>query len=414
MLANDFTKSKVLSGIRVIEWAAWHQGPEAASMLGDLGADVIKIEDRIRGDPFRGVESLSGTSMTMPKQLNMAFQINNRNKRSITLDLKKDKGKQVLGTLVSKSDVFLTNYSQSTAKKLGVDYESLKAYNPHLIYAIGSGLGTRGPESERPSFDIIAQGRSGIMFMTSDRDHTEPYQIVGGIIDQVGAMVLAFGVVSALLARERSGIAQRVEGSLLGSAIYAQLGTVAQFLLMGKVRARHSRTRAKNPLTNQYKCADGKWIILAAFQSDRFWQDFCRAVNLERLVEDVRFKGASERSANRRELISILDGIFATKPRAEWLAIFNEKCPTMPVGPILEISDLATDSQVLANEYIREYDHPVLGKIKVVGCPMYFDQTPTEMRLPAPAFGQHTEEVLQEICGYSWPEIIRLKEEEVV
>ncbi len=405
--------SGVLDGIRVLEWSAWHQGPEAGSMLGDLGADVIKIEDRITGDPFRGAESLFGTSMSMGSA-NIAFEITNRNKRSITLDLKKAKGKEILYRLVSKSDVFLTNYTPATAKKLGADYGSLLVHNPRLIYAVGSGLGTRGPESHRPAFDTIAQARSGIMFMISDRDHTEPYQIVGGVIDQLGATVLAYAVVSALLARERKGIGQQVEASLLGSAIHQQKTNLGAFLLSGRVRARHSRTRAKNPLTNQYRCADSKWIMLAGFQSDRYWPQFCNAIGHPELVQDPRFKGVSERSANCKELIKILDNVFIAQPRAEWLATFEAGCSDLPFAPILEISDLATDPQVLENEYITDFDHPSLGRIKVVGCPVCFSETPAEIKREAPAFGQHTEEVLSELCGYTWEELAQLRDEQVI
>jgi len=406
--------SGVLDGIRVIEWGAWHQGPEAGSMLGDLGADVIKIEDRITGDPFRGVESLFETSMSMGGGTSLAFEIVNRNKRSLMLDLKKDKGKEVLYRLINKSDVFLTNYPLSTAEKLGVDYERLVAHNRQLIYAIGSGLGMRGPDSERRTFDTIAQARSGIMFMISDRDHTEPYQIVGGVIDQLGATVLAYAVLAALLARERKGIAQLVEVSLLGSALHLQMTNIGSFLLSGRVRARHSRTRAKNPLTNQYKCADGKWIMLAAIQSDRFWPQFCKAVGPPELASDARFRSASERSTHCKELIAILDNLFAKKTRAEWLAILETECKNLPFGPILEISDLAVDPQVLENEYIKEVTHPSLGKTKVVGCPVYFSKTPAFTESSAPTFGQHTEEALLEVCGYSWEEIAQLREEEVI
>lgn len=406
--------SGVLDGIRVIEWAAWHQGPEAGSMLGDLGADVIKIEDRVTGDPFRGAESLFGTSVSMGGGTSMAFEIVNRNKRSVTLDLKKERGKEVLYRLISKSDVFLTSYPLSVARKLGVDYESLVPHNPKLIYAIGSGLGIRGPDRDRRTFDIIAQGRSGIMFMISDRDHKEPYQIVGGVVDQLGAILLAYAVLAALLARDRKGIAQMVEVSLLGSALHLQRTNVGQFLLTNRVRARHSRTRAKNPLSNQYRCGDGKWIILAAFQSDRFWSQFCKAVEHPELADDIRFKNASERSNHSKELIALLDGIFAERSREKWLALLEERCKDLPFGPIFEISDLASDPQVLENEYIREVNHPSSGKIRVVGSPVFFSKTSASLDGAAPAFGQHTEETLLEICGYNWEEITELKEKEVI
>lgn len=400
---------KVLQGIRLIEWGMFHNGPAAGYMLGDLGAEVIKIEHPIRGDAARGMESIFGTSTSLPGGRNIIFETSNRNKKSITLDLSQEQGRKVLYRLVEKADVFYTNFRPSVARKLGADYETLRSYNPLLIYAIASGYGTAGPEAEKRAFDPIAMARSGMMWGVGDKDQQGPGYIVGGIFDQMGATTLAYGILAALVARERWGIGQMVEASLLSGAIHLQAIQVNALLLRGRALSRQSRRRARNPLANHYKCQDGKWLLLAEVQADRYWSEFCQALGLAELEKDPRFASALARRESCQELITILDQVFATRTRDEWLRIFQERSCGFAYTPINEVEDLVSDPQVRANDYIVDFPHPVLGPTRLVGFPVKFSATPAKIQSEAPEFGQHTEEVLMDICGYTWDEISELR-----
>ncbi len=402
-----------LEGIRVLECAGYLSAPSAGYMLGDLGAEVIKIEERVRGDPVRGMSTLFGGSMILPDGTNIQFETANRNKKSITLDLKKKKGKELLYRLVAVSDVFTTNYSLSAIDNLGIGYQTLKKYNPKLIYAMATGYGSLGPDNEKRAYDTIAQARSGIMYTMGDPD-SPPLQIAGAIFDQMTGTLLVSGILAALAARDRQGIGQQVEVSLLGSGIHLQAYNVNLALLRGRPMPRPSRWTFKNPLANHYQCADGKWLLLAEPQSDRFWHDFCLALGIENLEKDAKFTTAADRRANFLELTTTLEKVFKTKTRDEWINILQTKGGGIAFSPVLELTEIASDPQVLVNEYITEVDHPTLGKIKMIGAPIKFSETPAQIKNCAPNFGQHTEEVLINILGYSWQEIEKLKDEEVI
>jgi crotonobetainyl-CoA:carnitine CoA-transferase CaiB-like acyl-CoA transferase len=400
-----------LKGIRVIDWTIWQQGPVATTMLADLGAEVIKLEERERGDPGRGVLAVAGAS-TAKGMRNFYFEANNRHKRSIALDLKKPEACEIVYKLAAKSDVFVQNFRKGVAERLGLGYEALKARNPRLIYASASGYGPKGPDSGDPSFDYLGQARSGIM-NTMGGPELPPTYIQGGIADQMGGIMLAFGVVTALLARERYGVGQEVDASHLGSMMMLQGLNVASLLMMGWEFARVPREAAFNPLWNHYKCADGKWIALAMLQSDRYWKDFCIALGLKELIDDQRFAGIRPRIQNARELVAILDRAFATRPRDEWLKILKEGGDFI-FTIINSISDLPEDPQVKANEYIVEHDHPELGGMRLLGMPIKLSQTPGEPRGHAPELGEHTEAILTEVLGYTWEDISRLREAGVI
>jgi crotonobetainyl-CoA:carnitine CoA-transferase CaiB-like acyl-CoA transferase len=402
-----------LQGIRVVECGGYLSAPSAGYMLGDLGAEVIKIEDRIKGDPVRGMETTFGRGMIMPDGTNIMFETANRNKKSVTLDLKKEKGKELLYRLVASSDVFCTNFSRSAIASLAIDYQTIKKHNPKIIYAVATGYGSRGPDSEKRAFDTIAQARSGIMCTVGEPDGP-PLQIAGAIFDQVTGTLLVNGILAALAARDRQGIGQEVEVSLLGSGIHMQAYNVNVTLLRGRPMPRPSRKTLKNPLANHYQCADGKWLLLSEAQSDRFWYDFCLALGMENLGKDAKFATAKDRRDNFLALTSTLEKVFKTKTRDEWISILQTQVGAMAFSPILEPTELASDPQILANEYITDVDHPTLGKVKMTGIPIRLSETPAQIRDCAPNFGQHTEEVLMNILGYTWEEIEKLKEEEVV
>lgn len=404
--------SMVLEGIRVLDWTIWQQGPIASALLADLGAEVIKIEDRMGGDPGRGMKRVRGISAVLPGDRNFYFEYTNHNKKSITIDLKKEKGKEIIYRLVKKSDVFVQNFRKGVAARMGVDYETLSKHNPKLIYATGSGYGSKGPDSARTAMDLQGQARSGIMNAIGEPD-MPPLSMAGGLADQMGGIMVSYGVLAALLARERFGIGQEIDASHMGSMVNLQGLNVAASLLVGKELPRESRVKVANPLWNYYECKGGTWVVLAHLQSDRYWPTLCEALGIEEVINDPRFAGMDKRSENSQELISIFDKAFATKTYEEWDRIFQEKGDFI-YTKIQHITDLASDPQVLENDYIVDFDHPVLGKTKIVGFPVKFSKTPAAIKLPAPMLSEHTEMVLNEIGGYTWEEISQLREEEVI
>ena len=402
-----------LSGIRVLNWSQFTPS-SAGYILGDLGAGVIKIEHPVQGDAYRGMGRMYGEAMDFAQGRHAGFEAVNRSQRSITLDLKQDKGREILYKLVEQADVFFTNYTETVARKLCADYEALSKVNPKLVYASSSTYGPRGPWAERRGFDQTAQARSGLMFAMGERDFPDPVQTVSGVADQMGATVLALGILAALLARERTGVGQKINTSLLGSALHLQAIGVTVASLRGKGWVQHSRKRTKNPLTNHYRCGDGKWLLFSEIQADRFWPEFCRALGLDGLIDDPRFATAmGGRRDHAEELIGILDETLATRPRDEWLRIFEEQRAPFAYAPVNDYADVLSDPQVLENDYVVEYDHPAAGPVKLMGYPVRFSQTPAQIAREAPEFGQHTEEVLQEL-GLSWEEIAKLREEGVV
>jgi crotonobetainyl-CoA:carnitine CoA-transferase CaiB-like acyl-CoA transferase len=401
-----------LEGIRILEFASAVNGPSAAATLADYGAEVIKVEDRNRGDQSRGVEAYFGSAMTLPGGLSIVFEAYNRNKKGITVDLAKEKGKEVMYRLVAKSDVFLTNYRESLLTRLGVDYDALRGVNSRLIYAMGSGYGSKGPDRESRTFDWAGQARSGIMNMTGERDGP-PGLIIGNVVDQIGGQSLAYGVVLALLARERQGVSQRVDASMLGGTLLMQAATLAPTLWQGHVPRRHSSQRCKNAFANYYQCADGKWIILSDPQAFRFWPQLCKALGIEELENDPKFNTAPSQRENSMELISIVKQALATKTVREWLKILGEDVG-ISCSPVLSMDEVVTDPQVLDNDYVIDFNHPVLGRVKLPGFPVGLSETPPTVRNAPPQFGQNTEEVLIEVAGYNWEEIAELKEQEAI
>ena len=399
-----------LDGIRVIDWTIWQQGPVASLMLGDLGADVIKIEERVGGDPGRGV--LKAQGLDLRDRPNFYFEANNRNKRSLTVDLKKPEGVAIVQRLAERADVFVQNFRKGVAGRLGLDAATLRARNPRLVYASASGYGPEGPESGAPSFDYLGLARSGIMYSCGEPDD-DPLAIAGGIADQMGAIMLAYGVVTALLARERTGRGQEVDASHLGSMAWLQgLGLSAR-LMLGRALPRQPRRFATNPLWNHYRCGDGLWLALSMLQPDRYWERFCAVLEIPEAAADPRFKTMLDRMMNAGECIALLDQVFARRPRAEWLRRLASGGDFI-YSIINSVDDLPDDPQMQANGYVTAFEHPAFGPTQVVGLPVRLSETPGSIRLPAPEFGQHTEEILTEVLGYSWEEIGRLREEEVI
>ncbi len=397
-----------LEGLRVIDWTIWQQGPVASAMLGDLGAEVIKIESRDGGDPGRGLVAISGTE----SRPNFYIEANNRNKQSLALDLKQPAGREVVFRLAAISDVFVQNFRKGVAERLGLGYDALRAHNPKLIYANATGYGPEGPESGEPSFDQLGLARSGIMFAAGEPD-MPPLPIAGGIADQMGAILLAYGVLAAVIARERFGIGQVVDASHLGSMSFLQGLSLSSRLINGAAFPRMARKSAFNPLWNHYQCGDGLWLALGMLQPDRYWADFAKAIGRPELATDERFAAMPARAAHAAECIAILDEVFAAKPRAAWLEILRGGGDFI-YTIVNRVDDLAEDPQMLANDYVVDFEHPTHGPTRYVGIPVRLSETPGSVRLPAPEHGQHTELVLADLLGYSWDEISDLREKGVI
>ncbi len=406
-----------LTGIKAVEWAAHANGPLIGVILGDMGAEIIKIEQRGVGDPNRGMVSMYGTRMRLHNGINAGFENVNRNKKSISLDLRKEQGKEIAYKLIEKADVFYTNYGQVSAAKVGLDYPALSKVNSRLVYANATSYGARGPERNQRAFDTDAQARSGLMTSLGERD-TPPSLIVGAPLDSLGATIAAMGIMAALIARQQDGLGQMTNTSLLSGAIWLQLFNIQTALLRGATRAhlgmaRHSRTEPKNPMSNQYQCADGKWLLLGEGQFDRFWPNFCHVMDLnekeytEMKINDLR------KSKTISKLVKKLDSIFISRSCDEWIAQFKSKGAEFGYSKVNNVDALLTDPQVMINNYFVDFHHPVAGKIKLVNCPVEFSRTPASIQSAAPEFSQHTEELLLGL-GYNWEEVANLKTYEVI
>jgi len=400
-----------LEGIHVLEWGIWMAGPVAATCLGDLGAEVIKIEQPGTGDPMRGLNW--GGVGTLRDGRHALYEAYNRNKRSMVIDLKTKKGQDLAHKLVKWADVFVHNFPRDTASKLGLDYQTLCQINPLLIYATASGFGQKGPDSNLSAFDIAGMARSGHMMALAKISGGDPQTGLGGTADLMAGFTLSHGILSALYTRERTGVGQEIEASLLGSMIYLQYYPVSFSLFFNEEAPLLPRSSPpSNPLYFWYRCKDDKWILILALQPDPFWPSFCRALGISELEKDQRFADFFKRQSNSAELIPILEKIFVSKTREEWISILRKN--DLPYCPINSILDLPFDPQVVENDYIVNFQHPSLGSVKLTGFPVWFSKTPASVRREAPLHGQHTEEILQEVLGMSWEMISELKKEGVV
>ncbi|MQY66815.1 MAG: CoA transferase [Dehalococcoidia bacterium] len=397
-----------LDGVRVVEITMFQQGPVCGTKLGDLGADVIKVEPT-SGDPGRGFMRIIGTMVGL-KGRNYYFEQHNRNKRSIVLDLKQEKSKELFLKLIDEADVFLTNMSIEAPQKMGIGPDVLMKRNPRLIYAQASGWGRKGPDANELSFDYTGIARAGLMMSSGERG-TPPSQVLPGLGDELGGMVCAWAICTALYAREKTGKGQLVDTSLMGSLICMESLVLSAPAMLGQEFPREIRTQAGNPIYNHYRAKDDKWFILAHLQPDRYWPNACRALDMPELENDPRFNSIEARGENARELISIMDKKFATRTRDEWFQIFQRE--GLIHSPVQTLTEVIDDPQAVANNYVTSFEHPVLGRTKMVGFPWDFSQTPASIRREAPELGQHTEEILLEM-GYNWDDITQLKTDGVI
>jgi len=407
---NGPEKLGPLDGIKVLDWTMWQFGPVSTMMLGDLGADVIKVES-LDGDHGRQFRRVAGASSQLPGGLNAYFESLNRQKRSIALDLKNPKGVEILHRLVAQSDVFVQNFRQGVAERLGMGYEDLIKHNPKLIYGAATGYGPIGPDSDQPAFALTGEARSGSLFWGGP-DDGKPYNL-GGIADQMAGVMLSYGILGALVARERKGVGQKVDVSHLGSLMWLGGNRYGIALISKNVPRRQDRTAVLNPLWNFYRCDDDRWIAFSMNQSDRYWPPFCKAIGHRELIDDPRFNGMERRAENRVELVRLLDGIFESKSRDAWEGMFAGNGDIIWTR-VQDVYDLPDDPQVIANNYIVDYNHPVLGPSKWIQTPVGYSSTPVAAVKAAPAHGANTEEILIESLGCSWEDINKLQEEGVI
>lgn len=381
-----------LSGLVVLDCTAWQQGTYATAMLADFGANVIKVEGPDAPDPGRGLSEAY-------------FESHNRNKRGIVIDLKHPDGRETLLRLAERADVLVQNMRHGVMERLGLGYEAVRQRNPAIIYATATGYGSKGPHAGWAAMDILGQARGGTM-MTQGSPDQPPVFSFGGMADQVGAISLSYGILLALIHRARTGEGQHVEASLLGGQVMLQSFNITTTLFTGQVPPRRSREEAA-PLWNVYRCRDGGWIALSMAQLNRWWSPFCEAIGRLDLRDDPRFNALPAHMDHRRELIAELDGVFAERDQWEWV---DDLCSRgLPVAPVQDYAQVIRDPQVLANDYIVEYEHRSGEKRRMVGPAVQLGSTPGAIRRGAPEFDEHTEEILLEF-GFDWDHIVRLKQ----
>jgi crotonobetainyl-CoA:carnitine CoA-transferase CaiB-like acyl-CoA transferase len=402
---ND--KNFPLDGIFVLEYGVFHAGPGAGAILGDLGAEVVKIEE-MTGDPARYWTQVGNLSTMMPNGDNATFHYSNRNKRSICLDIKSVEGRRIFERLVARADVFLTNIRQSTKKKLGIDYQALKGINSRMIHANVSGYGPEGAMSDIGAFDPLGLARSGLVFATGA---PEPKLMHIGILDQATAIAASHAVVTALFARERSGMGQEVHVSLYSTGQWLNGIAIMINSLLGINPIVHEDRRAHSPLRNRYICKDGKWIFCTHHPEEKYWSQFCEAIEKKDWISDPRFADAEGRSSNQAELIELLDAIFNTRTSEEWMEIFVDR--GLMFCPVQQVTEIRDDPQALVNRYMVDFQDPELGNFRIAGYPIHFSAHSAGTRSLAPSLGQHTTEVLQE-AGYSQREIEGFKKAGVI
>ncbi|HXK26407.1 MAG TPA: CoA transferase [Myxococcota bacterium] len=396
--------SGIFAGVRIVELAQWIFVPSAGALLADLGADVIKVEHPRQGDPARGLRTQGlGGGGSGP---NLAVEQNNRGKRSVGIDIKQDAGRELLLRLVARADVFLTSLRPAALERLSLGVDALRARNPKLVYARGHGLGVRGPDAERPSYDMSAfWSRGGVAHSLTPPGAARPVGQRPGFGDHTSAMNLAFGIASALFRRERSGEPSVVDVSLLGTAMWVMSSDVVYSASSDYDPHALARGIALNPLTGTYRTRDGRFLALVMLQADRHWPDFCRHLGRPEWSLDPRFANAAARRRNAAECAQELAAVFATKTLAEW----KEQLAGLDAAwePQQSIRELREDPQTRANGYLTRVEGADGARYELVSNPCQFDASVPELR-PAPECGANTEEVLLEL-GLGWDEIGALR-----
>jgi crotonobetainyl-CoA:carnitine CoA-transferase CaiB-like acyl-CoA transferase len=396
-----------LEGIKVVEYGVFHAGPGCGAILGDLGADVIKIESGI-GDPERYWTNVAGIDLAFENGDSAIFEATNRNKKGIYLDIENAKGRDIFNRLVKKADVFLTNLRKSTKSVLGIDYGAISQINPGIIHANVSGYGPEGPMSDVGAFDSMGQASTGMMFVTAT---PEPAILRLGIMDQATAIAASHAVLTALFVRERTGTGQEVHVSLYSTALWLQQLNVMITNTLSVDPCGPTSHDEHSPLRNCFCCQDGRWIMGTHHPEEKYWATFCKVMGKSELIDDPHFTDDAGGPDNFSELIPIFDEVFLTKTRDEWMNIFYEH--GLMFCSVKTIKEVETDPQAIANNYIVPFDHPVHGRLNIPGYPAHFSECSAGPRSHAPAIGEHTDQVLNDM-GFTDEEIVELRKEGAV
>lgn len=404
--------TNVMKGVRVVEVAEYAMAPSAAAILSDWGADVLKIEHALRGDPIRGLKAWGVSAEA--GGFTYLWEPFNRGKRSMGLDIANPEGREILLRLVAEADVFLTNFLPDARRKLGIEVADIRAVNPKIIYGRGSAHGPKGQEAERGGFDGLTywhRSGAGVSAMPAETDAliTLPAPAYG---DSQTGTALAGGISAALFHRERTGEGLVVDVSLLAAGMWAMQASMVGANLTGLAELPHSNRRtAPSPTSNYYRTSDDRFIALSMLQSDRYWGALCRLFGREDLAADPRFSTLEARSENNRACIVELDGVFAAHPLAYWTELLSQQEGQWAIVQVAK--DLNNDRQAWDNGYIQTVDYGDGRSLNLVSAPIQFDETPPKLR-PAPEHGEHTEQVLLEELGYDWEGIMGLKDRGVI
>ena len=396
-----------LEGIKVIEYGVFHAGPGGGAILGDLGAQVIKIEAG-SGDPIRFWTKVGEVELAGPDGMSLTHEVSNRNKKNICLDIKAEAGREVFERLVKGADVFMTNLRKSTKTKLEIDYPSISKINPKIIHASVSGFGQEGPLQDIGAFDPLGQACSGMMFVTGNE---MPAPLHLGILDQTTAMALSHAIITALLVRERQGISQEVHVSLYGTALWMQHINLMVSNALGENPCITSDRSHHSPLRNVFCCGDGEWVMCTHHPEEKYWATFCKVMGVPELLDDPSYTDQKGRPVNNAELNNMFDQIFATRTRTEWMTDLTANL--LMFVPIQKIADVETDTQALQNGYVRPGNYPGFGEMGVPGYPVQFGKSQAGIRSSAPSQGEHTDQIMEDL-GYGESDIQRLKKEGVI
>jgi crotonobetainyl-CoA:carnitine CoA-transferase CaiB-like acyl-CoA transferase len=396
-------KNGPLEGLKVIDLSHIMAGPACSMMLADMGADVIKVEKIPGGEDARRM-----VPPTVADE-SAAFLIMNRNKRGIALNLKTEKGRGVLTRLLMDADVLIENYRRGTMEKMGFSYEALHALNSKLIYCSISGFGRTGPYADRGGFDLVAQGMSGLMSITGERPGCPPVKAGAPVTDITAGILACVGVLAALHARESRGQGQMVDTSLFEAGIIHTYWHSAICFATGQAPGPMGSAHPLNAPYQAFPASDG-WITVGAANQEN-WLRLLEALGAPELRDDPRFVNNAGRMRNLSALTAELTPLFQRRTVAEWQRRLEEA--GVPSGPVLDIAQMHADPQALAREMIVETTHPTAGKVKAIGLPIKFSETPGSVRRAAPLLGQHTREVLRE-HGFSDPEIDQMAAQGVI
>lgn len=394
----------LLEGLHVVDVASFIAGPAAAAVLGDFGADVVKVEPPHTGDSYRALSRVPPNPSV--DGVNYPWQLDNRNKRSIELNLKSSDARSVLERLVRWADVLVTNFPPHTRAKLGLEYDDLAPLNPRLIYADVTGFGEQGPDAHLPGFDVTAYwARSGLMDFTRQRDAAPAINAFGSG-DHPTAITLFAGIMTALYRREKTGQGARVSASLIAEGAWAAGMWLQAALLGGKPPRPVDRSDPPNALANVYHTADNRWILLAFANEDKQVPLFLKAIGHPEAAEDPRFHDTTSRRAHAADIVTLLDKRFATRPLAEWREVLD--AAGLTYGVVQTLEECAHDPQLPANQIVVPIEDGSSEPHLTLNSPVHLDQEQKVPPRPAPDLGEHTEEVLIEL-GFSADDIESLR-----